>query len=355
MARAWPIRVPRRCADASFSAAFGKLEAESALSESRFAHDTDDARLAIRGIRQFGFERFEFRGAAGQRAEMRPAAESLARRGIPDAQQPENLDRLRQAADRSSAERCCFDELPGRRLRVARQENFTWLRHLFHAGREMRRRTGDVIGQVEAVFDRLDDDHAGVHPDPDLHILVPEPGDGCLHGQRRRAGAQGMILMRARGSEERHDAVASHLVDHAVVAIDGTPHRVDRGLQAAQCILGIGTIDETRRIADVGKDQGQALALTTTGAEGPQRLVRRRQDSGPRGQSGTACAAKTAIGAVDMATGRACRPERLPAAVAERIGHTVLVFAVLATHWETLTTTNWRHIRLPPDRMRFHR
>ena len=233
-------------ADALFAAALGELETEPALAVARLADDTDHARLALGGARQFGLEGVELRLAADQQAEMRLAAEDHARRGMPDAQQPENLDRLRQTANRPSTERGGLDELAGHRRRIAGQEDFARVGHLLHAGSEVRRRTRDVIGLVQAVLDRLDDDLAGVNADPDFQIGIAEPGDGCLHGERGRAGTHCVVFVRPGRSKECHDSVASDLVDHTVIAFDGALHGINDGPHPAHRILGVGAVDETR-------------------------------------------------------------------------------------------------------------
>src|SRR5262249_6769229 len=153
-------------------------------------------------------------------AEMRSAAETLARRGMPEAQQSEDLDRFRQTTDGPRAKRYGLNELPRRRLGIGCQENLTGRRDLFHAGSEMRRGARDVVGQMEAVLDRLDDDRAGMNPNPDLEGFIAELVHRRLHGERRGTRALRMILMRTRRAKERHDAIAAHLVDHTVVVID---------------------------------------------------------------------------------------------------------------------------------------
>jgi hypothetical protein len=63
-----------------------------------------------------------------------------------------------------------------------------------------------------------------------------------LHAQRRIAGADRMILVRQRRSEERHDAVAHYLVDRAFVAMHRVhhvrEHRVDDDFRLFRVALG---------------------------------------------------------------------------------------------------------------------
>ena len=58
--------------------------------------------------------------------------------------------------------------------------------------------------------------------------LLGVAADGVLHGQGRVAGPHGVVLVRQRRAEERHDPVAQHLVHGALVAVDGLHHAVRR-------------------------------------------------------------------------------------------------------------------------------
>ncbi|RAO59942.1 hypothetical protein PSN01_02508 [Micromonospora saelicesensis] len=63
------------------------------------------------------------------------------------------------------------------------------------------------------------DDVAGVQSDPQPErratapLVVEHPADGPLHGQGGPDGTFGVVLVRHRGAEDRHDAVTGQLVD----------------------------------------------------------------------------------------------------------------------------------------------
>ena len=98
---------------------------------------------------------------------------------------------------------------------------------------------GRVVSLVDAVFYRLDDDFTGVKADADLHARVREPRDRVLHRQSGETAANGMVLVRTRRAEQRHDSVALYLVDDAVVAMNGILHEVEHRLETPHRQLGI--------------------------------------------------------------------------------------------------------------------
>ena len=51
---------------------------------------------------------------------------------------------------------------------------------------------------------------------------------GGLHRQRRIAAPDGMVLMRDRCPEKRHDAIAQDLVHSALIAVHGFHHVAQR-------------------------------------------------------------------------------------------------------------------------------
>jgi len=54
---------------------------------------------------------------------------------------------------------------------------------------------------------------------------------GLLHFQRRVAGAHRVVLVREGRAEQRHDAVAHHLIDGALVAVDRLHHAVEHWIE----------------------------------------------------------------------------------------------------------------------------
>ena len=69
--------------------------------------------------------------------------------------------------------------------------------------------------------------------------LVGVAADRLLHGQGGVAGAHGVVLVRERGAEERHDAVAHDLVDGALVAVHRLHHALEDGVQELARLLRV--------------------------------------------------------------------------------------------------------------------
>ena len=141
---------------------------------------------------------------------------------------------------------------------------------------------------------------------PDLHAGISEPRNRILHGQSSKTAADRMVFMRARRcAEQRHHAVALDLVDDAVVAVDRLLHQVEHRLQPPHAEFGIAeAVDQIGRVADIGKQQSEVLALAALGAERTKQPLRRRIGTdAARGDRGAAAAAEAAGGPVHMLTG----------------------------------------------------
>jgi hypothetical protein len=121
---------------------------------------------------------------------------------------------------------------------VRRQADAAGRGHLFHAGGEVRGLADRRVIHVQVAADGPHDDLAGVEADANLHLdavrapgLLGVPLHRFLHAERRIAGPHRVILVGERSAEERHDAVAHHLVDRALVAVDGLHHVLDDGVE----------------------------------------------------------------------------------------------------------------------------
>ena len=130
---------------------------------------------------------------------------------------------------------------------------------------------GGVV-HAEIAADRAHDDIAGVEPDADLHLhalraakLLRVAPHGVLHPERRVAGAHGVVLVRDRRPEQRHDPVAHDLVDGALVAVDGLHHPLEDGVQKLPRLLGIAIGQQLHRALEVGEEDGDLLALALRG------------------------------------------------------------------------------------------
>jgi hypothetical protein len=124
------------------------------------------------------------------------------------------------------------------------------------------------VFHVQIVADGRDDDLAGIHADPDRdrHAVGPLhffriAGDALLHPQRSITGPHRVILMGDRRAEQRHDAVAEHAVDGALIAMDGIDHQLDHGVEKLLRILHVAAGNHLQRAFDVGKQHRDLLAL----------------------------------------------------------------------------------------------
>ena len=64
-------------------------------------------------------------------------------------------------------------------------------------------------------------------------------GEARLHPERRVARAYGVVLEGERRAEERHDAIAHHLVHGALVAVDSLHHPLEHRIHQLPSLLGI--------------------------------------------------------------------------------------------------------------------
>jgi hypothetical protein len=79
--------------------------------------------------------------------------------------------------------------------------------------------------------------------------------------QRGVARPHGVILMGNRGAEKRHDAVAHHLIDGALVVMDGLHHVFEDRVEELLRILGVTVGQQFHRALEVGEEHRHLLAL----------------------------------------------------------------------------------------------
>jgi hypothetical protein len=82
-----------------------------------------------------------------------------------------------------------------------------------------------------------------------------------LHAQRRIARAHGVILVREGRAEERHDAVTHHLVDRALITVDGLHHPLENRIEDRARLLGVPIGQQLHRAFEVGEQDGYLLAF----------------------------------------------------------------------------------------------
>ena len=83
----------------------------------------------------------------------------------------------------------------------------------------------------------------------------------CRGAERRVAGADGVVLLGQWGAEERHDAVAHHLVHRALIAVHGLPHALQHRVQQLACLLRVALGEQLQRALEVREEHGDLLAF----------------------------------------------------------------------------------------------
>ena len=126
---------------------------------------------------------------------------------------------------------------------------------------------GGVI-HVEVTADRPHDDLTGVEAHANLHgcaaaalDLVRVEVDPPLHSQCGVAGADCVVLMPDRRSEQRHDPIAHHLVDGALVVMDGFHHPLEHRVEQLPRLLGVAVGEQLHGPLEVGEEHGDLLPL----------------------------------------------------------------------------------------------
>ena len=74
-----------------------------------------------------------------------------------------------------------------------------------------------------------------------------------------------MVFMRQRGPKQRHDAVPQHLVHGAFVAVHGVHQNLQGRVQKPPRFFRVETLNQLRRTFQVGKHDGNLLALPLQG------------------------------------------------------------------------------------------
>jgi hypothetical protein len=180
----------------------------------------------------------------------------------------EDVQGVRQPLDGDAPLRGDVDVAFGEGQRRGRQQDRGRHRHLLHASGEMGRLPYRRIIHAQIGADRSDDDVARVeaHPDLDRHPVGLEDlarvaGEGGLHPERGIAGAHGVILMRDRRAEQRHDPIAHDLVHRALVPVHGFHHQLEHGVEDLPRLLGVAVGEQLHRTLEVGEEHRDLLAL----------------------------------------------------------------------------------------------
>ncbi len=244
-----------------------------------------------------------------------------------------DLHRMSEPFDGEAAKRLHLDVAFGEAQRVSGDQDRARLRHLLHARGKVRRLADRRVVHAQIAADGSHHDLARIQADADLQGYLR---DGVhvarvllhrlLHEQRGVTGAGRVVLVRKRCAEERHDAVAHHLVDSALVPMHGVHQPLENRVEDRARLFGITVFQQFHGTLEVGEEHGDLFALTLHGALRRQDLideVLRRVCVG-RGESwrrarGRVPALRTEVrGGVNLATaGRAARGQPQPAPAAE--------------------------------------
>jgi hypothetical protein len=71
-----------------------------------------------------------------------------------------------------------------------------------------------------------------------------------------------MVLVGKRRAEQGHDPVAHHLVDGALVAMNGLHHPFEHRIEDLTRLLRVAVSEQLHRTFEVGEQHGDLLTLT---------------------------------------------------------------------------------------------
>jgi len=82
-----------------------------------------------------------------------------------------------------------------------------------------------------------------------------------------------VILVGQRRPEEGHDPVAHHLIDGALVVVNGLHHVSKNGIENLARLLGVTVGEQLHRALEVGEEHGDLFTLAFEGALGREDLL----------------------------------------------------------------------------------
>ena len=257
-----------------------KLIGQARLAHARLAHQRHHLAVPGRRLRQRLVQGREL-GLPPDKARQPPGGGGLQappQRGDPD--QLKRLHRRCQALDRHGPQGIDAHQALHQPPGGGGEQDGPRGGELFHARRQVRVLAHRRVVHVQIVANGPHHHLAGVQPDAQLqhHALRPAHlvgvgPDGALQGQRRIAGAQGVVLVGNGGAKQGHNAIAEHLIDGALKAVHGLHHQADGGVQELLGRFRIQALDEPGRVLDVGKEDGDLFAFAFQGGAGGEDLV----------------------------------------------------------------------------------
>ena len=143
------------------------------------------------------------------------------------------------SANRRRADRLDFDVLLCRTIGFLRYQNGAGVREVLDAVCDVNICACGIVGLVYAMLDSLNDDFTSVYANANSNLGIIQARDLVLEGQGRKACANRVIFMRARGTKQGHDPVALRFVNNSLITSYSLIHQIERWLQALHPELGI--------------------------------------------------------------------------------------------------------------------
>ena len=180
-----------------------------------------------------------------------------------------NLYGLADAFDLGRAQVLELEIALGQSVGIGTHDRRTRRGQPLHAGRQAGRMTNRNIVGMQVVFPNgAHHDLAGIDAHPHLQIdpfVVPQPfGIGialCLHTERGKQGALGVVFMGQRCPEEGKNTVAHGLGHIAFVAMHRGHHELQGRVNNGARVFRVKVLDEFHRTLDIGKQRGNGFAL----------------------------------------------------------------------------------------------
>ena len=198
-------------------------------------------------------------------------------RGRERAQQAMDPHRLALALERDLLARGEREGVMGELIRRVADQDLARRRRALQARGGVDGVAGHRVGGVGGRADPARHDRAGVDPDVQRerppHPPLPaeiERAHPLAHQEGGAQAALGIVLVRARGAEDRHDRVTHELLDEALVALDRRGHLAEEIALDGAHVLGVESFAERGEPGQVREEHGDraAVALGRGGGAG---------------------------------------------------------------------------------------
>jgi len=257
-----------------------ELQEQAGLADAGVADDAHDLAVPLLGQLQRLLELVQFAGPPHEGGEAAPGAGLEPRPDLRGAQELVGVDGLAAALHRHRPQGRPAEVVLGEGVGGAGDEDGIGLGEALHAGSEADGVSDRGVVQPEVAADGADNDLAGVDANPHLDDGAPLAPYLLAIARHRVAdsqggvkGAPGGVLVGDGGAEEGHDAVAEHVVDRALVAVDGVHHQRDGGVHQPPRLLEVDSFQQLHRAAEVREQRRHLLALSLQRCAGGQYLA----------------------------------------------------------------------------------